>query len=390
MTSEQKYFIQILSDHLAGRESCPPEDVVDWEEIVSAAKKHDLAGIVWHQCHKLSPLAEALYGHCRNSLYNYGRRVKTEEIIKTAFRNSGIESFVVKGSAIATYYPVPAYRTMGDTDFVVRGNDFEQAHNCLITLGFVCRNVLEQKERIYCKKDFFVELHHGLYYSENMKTGKNPEFFNTCWEHIRDGYPERSFHTVYLLDHLRKHLVFRGAGFRQFMDIAVLTKNCNEKDWAFIESKLIELGLRDFSSRVFAINEKWFGVAPPIECTPSDDAFYEEVTSNIYLNGVFGFNNSENDSGENVIAARNSKHKKLGMLRRALHFFFPTYDNMKRNPPFAFVKGRPYLLPVAWVYRIFRSLFLKQATKGIQTAKKSFISDEEYAKREEWLKSWRL
>lgn len=389
MTSEQKYFIQILSDHLVGRESCPPEKPVDWEDIVSAAKKHDLAAIVWHQCHKFSPQAEDLYGHCRNSLYNYGRRLKTEELIKTAFEKAGIENFVVKGSLVATLYPIPAYRTMGDTDFVVRKSEYERAHDCLLDEGFKCKNPLSD-ERVYYRDGIFIELHFRLIDIEDSDSQKSFDYFNNCWDHASNGWVDPDFHMEYLIDHVRKHLVYEGVGFRQFMDVAVLTKNCGELNWSRIEKRMRENGIWGFAERTLAMNEKWFGVKSPVTCGVVSDDFYDAATENIYTSGAFGRDNSANEVGEAVKSSRDSKHKRLRMISNSLRFIFPSYEKMRQNPPFAFVDRRPYLLPVAWVYRIVRSIFVKHAGKGIRAAKSYIISDEEYAKREEWLKSWRL
>lgn len=47
MTTE--FFMTLLSDFLNKRETEQPENI-DWEELMKAAKLHEIVGIVYYQC----------------------------------------------------------------------------------------------------------------------------------------------------------------------------------------------------------------------------------------------------------------------------------------------------------------------------------------------------
>jgi hypothetical protein len=59
--------------------------------------------------------------------------------------------------------------------------------------------------------------------------------------------------------------MINGVGLRQFMVIAVLTKENKELNWLWIVEKLKDLKMWEFAKRVFALNESWFGIVPPLE-----------------------------------------------------------------------------------------------------------------------------
>ena len=67
------------------------------------------------------------------------------------------------------------------------------------------------------------------------------------------------------------------------------------------------------------------------------------------------------------------------------------YSKMRNLQRFSFVDGRPYLLPAAWIYRVF----LAVKGHGTRFAVENMlvpltISDEKIAEREDYLNQWGL
>ncbi len=85
------------------------------------------------------------------------------------------------------------------------------------------------------------------------------------WKYVKNGKLDWSFHFLFLIFHLYKHFMINGVGLRQFMVIAVLTKENKELNWLWIVEKLKDLKMWEFAKRVFALNESWFGIVPPLE-----------------------------------------------------------------------------------------------------------------------------
>lgn len=145
-------------------------------------------------------------------------------------------------------------------------------------------------------------------------------FFNDCWKYVEDGAVDPSFHFLFLLLHLRKHFINMGVGFRQFMDVAVLERE--ELNWPWIEKKLRELELWAFAEKVFALNEVWFGVAPPLGIEPVDQSFIGEATELILRNGVFGFDNKENKHNVAVNIVKSEGSSFIASLGHVHHAVF--------------------------------------------------------------------
>ena len=120
MSKEVSYLIQLLSDHIRGIKSVPRQDL-DWDIMTYLAKSHDVIAIVYYQCHdwipdeKVSLFQNAYY----SSLFIYSNRVKLLEEINTRFSEKAISYVTVKGLDIASFYTVPALRTMCDLDIIV-------------------------------------------------------------------------------------------------------------------------------------------------------------------------------------------------------------------------------------------------------------------------------
>lgn len=396
MTAEQQFILQLLSDFAHKRDTvCPAE--LDWGAVLRYADSHQIEGILFKQCKKQIPREHPAFlqlnGRYANNLFYYANRLALEEEIQDAFRRSGIGYFFMKGSAVAAFYPVPALRTMGDSDIVVHSADKEKAHELLLSMDYRNATKLDH-EWAYYKEQMEFELHDNLLYERSLGDDELEAYFNDCWKHVRqeDGKSrlEWNFHFLFLLVHLRKHILTSGAGFRQFLDLAVLTLYNPALDWRWIEAELTKLGLLKFAQTVLTVCERWFQVPVPIACPEQSEAFFEEMTLKIFENGVFGFDNAENNTNNVVNEIRVSNRTKSTMLRRALGFILPSYAQMKKSEQYGFLRGRPYLLPIAWLYRLLYGFVHRKQEKVTRRLKGSFISEEALAKRKKTLEQWGL
>lgn len=389
MTPEQKFFLQVLSDHLSKRHTIPVNDV-DWNILFKLSRAHQLEGIVFYQCRDFMPdryaFEESFYA---TLYYNKNRRIIMSEIEADLSRRC-IPFFTVKGFEIAQYYPVPDLRSMGDNDIIVHEEDREKAGNALLRMGFTYGSEFVGKEKIYSYKDMQFDLHHRLIYDESITIPEQERFFNDCWKYVRDGKLDHSFHFLFLIVHLRKHLMNEGVGFRQFMDLALTGKNDSELDWQWIEEKLIELKLEKFAEKSFSLIEYWFGISLPAKYPIVDIALGERATQMIMDNGVFGFDNDNNRHNNMVNSLRRFKGPRwLGRGMISIERLFPGYRFLCTGDSYAFLRGRPFLLPAAWIYRFY--LMTKgRTTSGKEILKQISISEEIIDLREEDMRLWGL
>ena len=123
----------------------------------------------------------------------------------------------------------------------------------------------------------------------------------------------------------------------------------------------------------------------------SDVEEAEAATEKIFIDGIFGFENEENRSNTAINTARKSSYPKLlAMLGTAIRKVFPSYQTLIRSEHYAFLAGKPLLLPATWIYRIFRGIFCGKTSVGVRRVSESFASKDAYHKRDNMLNKWGL
>lgn len=389
MTREQLVFIQILSDHLNGRKTEQILDV-DWNRIYSYARMHQVSGMIYTQTKCFLPpeiknlfLKDTIATICVSE-----SRGEDYESIKNALQSNRIPHFIVKGPEVATLYPIPKFRSMGDIDLVVRPDDREAAHHILLNTGYYSVSKQEDREWQYYKNGLEIELHDRLIYKENVNEKGQEEYFNDCWKYVIDGQLEWNFHFLFLVFHLRKHLMNSGAGFRHFMDLAVAAQRAN-LDWDWVKKNLKVTGMYRFAKKCYGFIDRWFGISTPI-AEQIDDEFYENATQRIFDDGVFGTDNEDNVDNEVINEIRGKKLSGLGMIKIAIRYVFPACKDLKYLKQYQYLEKMPILLPIAWIQRIFLSLNRKKKKTAMSNLKKSFIPKERIEKRNNMLREWGL
>ncbi len=393
MQKEKEFFLQVLADYLNVRLTKVPEDL-DWSIIESIGEAQELTGVVYHQCKNsivlsdLPPIVKKKWklGFIYNS-FLYSKRLALQKQIDTAFQEEGIPYLIFKGPEVAKYYPVPAQRTMGDIDFLVHEEDKQRACETLVKLGFELNTNLPQ-EWIASKAEMTIELHHRLIYGYNMELEAIQAWGDKVWEYTffqKDtvqGKLDLTYHFIYVLLHLRKHMIGEGVGFRQFMDVAVLALQPGI-NWEQAKFWLNELHLVKFSQICFAFCQRWFDIQIPTDKLELKEDLYNESTERILAGGVFGANNKEYT--ENAIFNEVRFAKSTSIKALCCRFFLP-YNEMCRIPYCKFLGGRPYLLPVAWCWRLMYRIY----TGNLIPLLKGAFDNETIRKKEERLSRWGL
>lgn len=136
MTTEEYFFLQILSDFLHNRPTQPLSASLDWGKISQLAKAQQVEGILFTQCQSFIPplhFSRLAQGYSK-TLFYYANRAALLDEITDVMKDESIPYFLVKGFTIAKLYPTPALCTMGDIDFVVHKDDKERVHAILFKI----------------------------------------------------------------------------------------------------------------------------------------------------------------------------------------------------------------------------------------------------------------
>ena len=110
----------------------------------------------------------------------------------------------------------------------------------------------------------------------------------------------------------------------------------------------------------------------------------------MFRDGVFGLKNKQNAAAHTAKEVKRAKGPywltALDLTRKKL---FPPYEDMQLIPWYAFVDGRPWLLPAAWVYRWGYCLAHKRK-HGTALLAEPFTKRETVERRERLIRDWGL
>lgn len=389
MSKEQLFFIQVLSDYLNGKKTQRVPDL-DWDTILLYARRHQVSGIFYIQAKENMPIEkqDIFRKEMLATVYYQTNRENELKDLKHIFDDANIQFFIVKGPVVAELYPMCQIRTMGDIDLVVHSNDRKLCNDILVSEGYQCRSNQEDREWQYYKNNMELELHDHLVYREAINEPGQDIFFNDCWIYVNEGKLDWNFHLLFLIFHLRKHLMNSGAGFRHFMDLAVVPQKI-DIDWKWLEEKLNETGMLAFSKRCYGLIYRWFSIKVPL-MDDIDNEFCETATSKIFADGIFGFHNEDNKNSAVFNQVRKKKYPLITMFLLSVKEVFPARKRLLKTEAYAYLERFPFLLPIAWIHRFFRTIKGNKMKIGKQSVEKSFISKDTIEKRDKMLKRWHL
>ena len=393
MRKEEEFFLQVLADYLNKRTTAVPEHL-NWHVLEELGQNHRLSGIIYHQCKNSigrSDLpAEVKTKWKKRYMFNfflYSKRLALLNQIDTEFQKESIPYLIFKGTEVARFYPVPAQRTMGDSDLLVHEEDKQRAGETLARMGFEVETGRPIEWRA-SKDEMIIELHHRLLYNKSVELQSLQDWGDMAWDYVtaQENSVRRrldlTYHLVYVLLHLRKHFLHTGVGFRQFMDVAVLALQ-PEIDWQQARLWIKELNLEKFSQVCFAFCKRWFSVEIPTAETELQEDFYNDAAEKLFDGGVFG--RGDKEYKENFIFNEVHYAKSSGTFSILKRVFLP-YHVLRGVSYCKFLDGRPYLLPVAWCWR---SIYLIGTGSFIPHVKGAY-SKATIRKKEDWLARWGL
>jgi len=269
--------------------------------------------------------------------------------MQNTFEKNKIYNLVVKGAKTKTRYPDEVLRSMGDIDILYKAEQHKDFYNLM--MDSLCYESFQEgrKNDTYTKdKIIVVEAHRQLVSTESEYI----EYLDTVWdraipcpncEYTYEMTIEDEF--IYNIIHLVEHFKHGGVGIRFIMDIWVY--NNLEMNREYLKTELEKLELYDFYLTISQLADYWFGDGKSTE-------LLEKLGEFICSSGIFG--NRENVSA--LAIEDGSKFKTL------IRICFPNYKEMASM--FLWLEKYPFLLPIAWVLRAFRSLTKRKGNVKVQ------------------------
>ncbi|MBP5288746.1 MAG: nucleotidyltransferase family protein [Clostridia bacterium] len=334
----------LVKKALFGGEEALPEGV-DWTELYEESKKQAVTSLC-----ALSVPAEKKPLFLEAALRNKARFMQAlfeQDRLIALLRGSDIPLVILKGSAAAAYYPVPAARTVGDVDLLVKPADYEAARALLRENGYVSGHENERHTE-YEKNTVDIELHRQYSFLEADLEPLLFHVFDTpepmrVMQYEFPAFPAPENGLV-LLDHMRHHFTTGGLGLRHLADWAMFVHR--EMTPAFWENRFLPLaeqaGMTLFAQVMTRAAELYIGL--PGEhpwARASRDDLPARVMDFFFVEGNFGVKKDKTALDM----------EKAAVVLYGKGFFKGLQSAGKRG--WALYHHFPFLLPFAWLRQAF-------------------------------------
>lgn len=287
-------------------------------------------------------------------IINYIRNMHAQDELLRVFSTAGISVAILKGAAAAVYYPVPSRRTMGDIDFIVPQDRFEDACALMKANGYAVSHLEEEKYRHigYSKGGVSFELHHHFSYVDLDIENYITEGMNSLEIRSFDGHTFPMLpplaNGLVLLAHMRSHLK-SGLGLRQLIDwMMYVDKVLDDAFWkGQFHAAAKEKRLETLAIVATRLCQMYLGLSERITwCKGADEELCETLLDSLLESGNFGRKHGDGGKVETVATGMRSKGV-FSYLQSAGEYNWKAYHKHK------------WLKPFAWLYQIFR--YIRQA-----------------------------
>ena len=283
------------------------------------------------------------------------------DILTKKLNDAKTPHVLFKGVVIRNYYPAKEMRTMGDIDILVKDEDRDKSHKLIQKLGFAAGLTIGEVWD-YTKSSVHLEIHTQIMY-HNISNGVDyVSYFSDVWNNVvpsSKGYSYEltdEYHFLYLIVHMAKHFDGSGCGIRMIMDIAMyLIYFEGRLDFNYLNREIEKLHLTLFTKNIFILCRVWFDIKSG-EIPIMEEHLYKDLSRYILDSGTFGFYQRNKYVGiiRNGYIGENGLLSRLVILKTCRKFCFPSYRDMSNTSYYPFLKNRPFLVPIAWIYRFGR------------------------------------
>ena len=331
-------------------------DIADWKSLAISARSSGLLPCLAYYYQSLpdeKKPSEEITAFFKKNLIK-STVVGTNQLssvyeMQRIFEKNKIYNLVVKGAKTKTRYPDEVLRSMGDIDILYKPEQHKEFYNLMMnSLGYEDFQEGRKNDTYTKNKIIVVEAHRQLVSTESEYI----DYLNTVWEraipcqnceYTYEMTIEDEF--IYNIIHLVEHFKQGGVGIRFIMDIWVY--NNLDMNREYLKQELENLGLFDFYVTMSQLADYWFGNGESTE-------LLEKLGEFICSSGIFG-------NRENVSAMAIEDGSKIKTIIKVC---FPSYKDM--TTMFLWLKKYPFLLPIAWLIRAFRSLTKRKNNVKVQ------------------------
>lgn len=295
-------------------DAVPSEE--EWLRVSSAAVKQSLGGVLAEVFYDKLP-AEQFPSHqtflkwmCMQKKITLDNHRLDERSAETyrIFNEAGFDSCIIKGQAVARYYPKPEERQIGDIDIWVDGD--RDAILDFLRSRYEVTNIVYHHAEVNIFEHEEVEVHFTPSWMYNprinarlqsfFRTAKARQFANFI-DNPGFAAPDVRFDAVFSMVHIYRHLLEEGVGLRQVMDYYYILMHLDASDKAEVMETLGSFRMKRFAAALMYVEERVFGLEPQYMLCAPDVKAGKFLLDEIMLSGNFGwfdprYSVSDNDS----------------------------------------------------------------------------------------------
>lgn len=221
------------------------------------------------------------------------------------FRENGFACNILKGCAVARYYPQPERRSSGDVDVWVDGGRNK-------IYGFARKFDKEGKLygvtyhhiHFHLIDDIHIEVHiWPSYLSSPLRNYRLHKFFHLHRPTMETFMPSLAFDRVFILLHAYQHFCGHGVGLRHIMDYYYVLKrsfedNLNDKDNVEWREETVmwikKLGMGRFAAGLMWVLREYFGLGEQYLLMAPDEKEGRFIIQEVMLTGNMGHSDTRN------------------------------------------------------------------------------------------------
>ena len=370
----------------------PPSEVLDrnrWD-LYELAMEHNVLPLVSDAIYKGREDKQGKLGveeQAKQTVIRQAEWTADFLLLLKSLEQRGLRPVVVKGIVCRNLYPVPELRPSVDEDLLICREEYEAYSEALRAEGFRADRSAEAEKAYevaftHPESHLCVELHTSLFPKGSQAYGACARFFRDAINRAVDieleGHVLRTLaptdHLLFLICHAYKHFLHGGVGIRQLCDMALMAERWKaEIDWPYIRQACDELNIAVFTAAMFQICEKQLGFGMPeafCELEVDEAALLEDVLSG----GLYGVTDIDRAHSSTMTLEAVSADRSGRRARGALHAVFLPLSSMRGHYPY--LRKYPWLLPAAWIQRVYRYLAHKNRPNPVSPARSVQIARE--------------
>lgn len=309
----REIFIDLLRGGLWGKEVCLSAfDDIDFAAIQQLAEEQSVVGLVTAGLEKVQDVKipqEWALQFIGSTLQIEQRNKEMNGFIEKLMKrlqSTGVFALVVKGQGVAQTYEKPLWRSSGDVDLLLDGDNYEKAKKELFPIAYVIENEKEATKHQAMKiMGIEVELHGRMPFS----LSRDAEIVNetVVADALNDGrvntwkinetdifVPNPGNHVFLVFTHFLQHFFIEGVGLRQVCDwCRMLWTYRDTLDYGLLELRVKQAGLMTEWKAFASLAVAFLGM--PEKAMPFYDSRFkvkgERIMKRVMKSGNFGHNN---------------------------------------------------------------------------------------------------